>query len=89
MAQRIVFEVEVVCDSVDGVSARPEVSPEVRVGNVHFFQCRLVNQQTEKLVVRDDLLPRLGKMDNLFDNRFLNGIYQSRSAPEQLFHFRD
>ena len=57
MAQRLVFEVEVVSDSVDGVSARPENSREVGVGNVAICNRRLVNQASEKRIVPDVLLP--------------------------------
>ena len=61
VAQRPVFEVEVVSDSVDGVSARPEDSREVRVGNMAIIQRRLVNKPSEERIVPDVLFPDWGK----------------------------
>ena len=90
MAQRLVFEVEVVSDSVDGVSARPENSREVGVGNVAICNRRLVNQASEKRIVLDVLLPRLGDGDGLlFHNRLPDTVDQSRPTTKNTFHFRD
>ena len=90
MAQRLVFEVEVVSDSVDGVSARPENSREVGVGNVAVFDRRPINKASEKRIVPAVLLPRLGDGDGLlFHNRLSDTVDQSRPTTKNTFHFGD
>ena len=90
MAQRLVFEVEVVSYSVDGVPADGKESREVSVRNMPIFQGCLVDQSSEDRIIPDVLLSRFFEWNGLlFGDRFSNATDQCSSATKNAFHFGD